>query len=113
MPPLRVEVYNESQQEWHEVSTINPGDPYGSFSDNAEHGRDVYYFGVDIIEGKAVIKKTGFSIDIATETERTIHEVGRTTLVAGLDPGQEFEMVVRTDKSGNNDRKIKFTHLND
>lgn len=110
MPPLRIEVYSADHHKWYEAGTINPGDPYGSISDNTEQGRDIYYFGVDMLEGKAVIKKNDLGVDIEIGPTRVIHGLGETTLLASLDPGEEFEMEVKTDVSKSK-RRIKFTHL--
>ncbi len=112
MPPLRVEVYIEEAETWRTTITLNPGDPYGSISDNTERGRDVYYFGIDVIEGKAVINKSDFGVDIEQGRSREIRNLGGTSLVASLEPGEEYELTVKTDVSPV-PRKLRFTHLDE
>jgi hypothetical protein len=112
MPPLRLEIFNDQDNTWHQAGVMQPGDRYGSVSDNTEHGRDIYYFGMDVIEGKAVIKKSLAGFDIEEGELRSIDTLGGLSLLASLEPGEQYELIVKTDKSPK-PRKLRFTHFTD
>jgi hypothetical protein len=106
-----VEVRRNSEDDWRQAGPIiNPGDPYGSISDNTKNGRDVYYFGVDLIEGTAVVKRSEAGIDVDLGGSRRISSIGG-VLVASLNPGEHYEMTIKTDRSPS-PLSVKFTHLN-
>ena len=112
MPPLRIEVLDQNTEQWHEAGVINPGDPYGSISDNTDQGREVYYFGVDMLEGKAVIKKSLGGIDVAIASGRLISNQAGLAIVAELEPGEQHQLNVKTDISSE-PKQIRFTHLSE
>ena len=108
MPPLKIEVLAASN-EWVTLGQINSGDQYGSMSDNTDHGRDIYYFGVDAVEGVAVIKKSLAGMDIANSKIRVIHDLGGVGVVASLALGEQYEMTIQPDASPA-PRHLRFTH---
>ena len=112
MPPLKIEVFDQQTESWRQAGVINPGDPYGSVSDNTDTGRDIYYFGVDSVEGKAFIKKSLSGVDVVDARLRTISTLAGTSLVASLDPGEQHELTIKTD-IGLKPRRVRFTHLSE
>lgn len=112
MPPsLRIEIGRQNSDEWILAGIIRPGDPDGSISDNHKDGRDIYLFGVDPINNQGYVKRSEFGLDEATSEVRIIDSIGFTA-VASLDPGESYELAVRTDVSSRQ-RRVRFRYLDD
>lgn len=112
MPPsLRVEIRNPETGDWFSVQGIQPGDRDGTVSDNTQHGRDVYLFGIDGVENQGYIKRSIAGMDTASGSTRRIDSAGFVT-VAALKPGEAYELTVKTDASLE-PRTLRLTYLED
>lgn len=108
MPPLKIEIYNPANEQWALAGELQPGQRDGSISDNHSAGRDVYIFGVDPTENRGYVKKSAFGMDTADKVIRAI-DTTNFIEVTYLEPGESYEMEVRTDSS-TQPRKIRLTY---
>lgn len=113
MSPLRVERYLPDRDDWALAGVINWGDRDGSISaNNPDGGRDIYLFGVDMINRQGFIKKSIGGIDETNPSVRKIDSLGFTA-IASLANGESYELETVTDTSRGETRRVRFTYSED
>lgn len=113
MSPLRIEKYITESNIWDHVADINSGDPDGTISANNPDGsRDIYLFGVDMINRQGFIKRSIAGIDIANAEKRAVNSLGFLT-VATLNSNESYEIETVTDRSQGKSRRVRFVYLED
>jgi hypothetical protein len=114
MSPLRIERYRPDSESWTHVGDIPQGSPDASMSSNNPDGsRDIFIFGVDMINRQGYIKKSISGLDETEPGVRIIDSFEGFTTIATLDPSESFEIETVTDISNGEPRRIRFTYLED